>query len=253
MTELWLHSIALGGCGLAIGVGLGATGIGGFLLIPVLMHWLDLPIQAAIGTALASSVLSALWGLWLYRRQAAIETRVALPLALGGLAMGLAGGTLNARLPAAAVTALLGGVMVLASLQAFRRLRPTLPDAPVSVPWPTATAIGALAGLVAGLTGAGGPLVSVPLLLAVGYALPMAVGASQWLQLAASSSAIVPFLALGLVHWRAQALLIPLMCLGMWLGLALARRVSPARMKVLVATTGAITGLWMLERALGAT
>ena len=253
MTEPWLHFIALGGCALAIGAGLGATGIGGFLLIPALMQWLDLPIQAAIGTVLASGVLSALWGLWLYRGQLAIATDVALPLALGGLAMGLAGGTLNARLPAAAVTALLGGVMVLASLQAFRRLRPTPSGVPGSVAWSKAAAIGALAGLVAGLTGAGGPLVSVPLLLAVAYPLPLAIGASQWLQLAANASAIVPFLALDLVHWQALAWLMPLMWLGMWLGLALARRVSPARMRTLVATVGAITGLWMLARALGAT
>lgn len=223
------------------------------MLIPALMQWLDLSIQAAIGTALASSVLGALWGLWLYRSQAAIEPRVALPLALGGLAMGLAGGTLNARLPEAAITALLGGGMVLAGVQAFRRLPPALFDAPASVAWPKAAAIGALPGLVAGLTGAGGPLVSVPLLLAVGYPPLRAIGASQRLQLAASSSAIVPFFALGLVHWPALALLMPLMWLGMWLGLALARRVSPARMKALVATIGAITGLWMLARALGAT
>jgi len=252
MAESWLHVVTLGGCALAIGVGLGATGIGGFLLIPALMRWLDLPIQAAIGTVLASGVLSALWGLWLYRRQAAIETDVALPLALGGLAMGLAGGTLNARLPEAAVTALLGGVMVLASLQACRRQPLAVADARASVAWPKAAAIGALAGLVAGLTGAGGPLVSVPLLLAVAYPLPLAIGASQWLQLAASGSAIVPFLALDLVHWRALALLMPLVWLGMWLGLALARRVSPARMKVLVAMIGAIAGLWMLGQALGA-
>lgn len=251
MTEPWLPFFALGGCALAIGIGLGATGIGGFLLIPALVQLLDLPIQAAIGTVLASGVLSALWGLWLYRKQAAIETHVALPLALGGLALGIAGGTLNARLPAAAVTALLGGVMVLASLLALRRPPPVLPDAAASVAWPMAGAIGALAGLVAGLTGAGGPLVSVPLLLALAYPLPMAIGASQWLQLAASSSAIVPYLALGLVHWPALAWLMPLMWLGMWFGLALVRRVSPARMKALVAKIGAVTGLWMLSKALG--
>ena len=72
---------AIGSVG--IGVMVGATSIGGFLLVPLLMIALDLPIAEAVTTALLVFVLSGVVGVYLYRRR--MDARLAVGLALAAL------------------------------------------------------------------------------------------------------------------------------------------------------------------------
>ena len=63
-----------------IGIMVGATGIGGFLIIPVLVQLADLPIRSAMGCALVIAAANGAMGAWLFRRRGKVEWAVARPL-----------------------------------------------------------------------------------------------------------------------------------------------------------------------------
>src|SRR6185437_4735457 len=75
---LLLGSIA----GVIIGVAIGATGIGGVLLVPVLAYILGVPVPTAIAVALWSYLWSGLVAVRLYARHGSVPWRPALWLCL---------------------------------------------------------------------------------------------------------------------------------------------------------------------------
>ena len=64
---------ALGVAGVLIGVLIGATGIGGVLLVPFLVHGLKYPVQSAVAVALWSYLWSGLLAIALYWRRGSIS------------------------------------------------------------------------------------------------------------------------------------------------------------------------------------
>ncbi|MEO7243318.1 MAG: sulfite exporter TauE/SafE family protein [Variovorax sp.] len=242
-------AIALGLAAMAIGFSVGATGIGGFLIIPAMVVLVDLPLQVAIGTALATGITNGALGTFLYGRRGSVDWRLALPLCVGGAAFGVAGGLLNRWLPLTAVAAILGCVMVLGSAFALRPTRglamPILASRPGGQ-FAMLTGIGALSGLIGGVTGAGGPVVSVPLLTILSYPATLTVGASQCLQLVASASGITPYASVGAVSLMTLVTIVPLQLLGGWFGVRAMHAMDVQRARKLVAGLGVVVGCGIL-------
>ncbi|HKW55469.1 MAG TPA: TSUP family transporter, partial [Stellaceae bacterium] len=70
------------GAGIIVGIAVGATGIGGVLLVPLLAYVLGLPVPMAIAAALWSYLWSGLVAGWLYARHGSVPWRAALWLCL---------------------------------------------------------------------------------------------------------------------------------------------------------------------------
>ena len=153
-----------------IGVAIGLTGIGGILAIPALIALAELPPRVAMGTVLASLFLTSIVGILNFRAMGVLDRKVWKPLCVGGFPSTFAGAWLNSYLPSSFLLFLLGLITILAGVGALHTWKALsgvdLRTSPRR--FPIIAAVGGTAGLMAGLTGAGGPVLSIPVLIALG-------------------------------------------------------------------------------------
>ncbi|SCF35408.1 hypothetical protein GA0074696_4761 [Micromonospora purpureochromogenes] len=89
------------GAGIAVGFLTGLFGVGGgFLLIPVLVLLLGLPMPAAVGTSLVIIVINSAAGFAAHVGDAALDYRIAGAFAAAAIIGSLTAGRIAARLPA---------------------------------------------------------------------------------------------------------------------------------------------------------
>jgi uncharacterized membrane protein YfcA len=188
LTSAWIVLPAI----LLAGGLIGATGIGGVLLVPVLTTLGGVPLPQAIAASSLGFALPALVALGPLRRQPALAVRC-VPLLAGAL-VGAAGGAFLVRWLSA--PALMAGVTVLVLFSGWRGLRrpapAASPAAAVSLSGGTLLAIGVLVGVGSALTGTGGPVLVLPLLMLMRQPIIFSVVAAQAIQLpvAFASSAV---------------------------------------------------------------
>lgn len=248
----WASWCGVGAASLAIGIMVGATGIGGFLIIPVLVQVAGLPMRSAMGTALMIAAANGALGAWLFRRRGKVDWAVARPLVAGSIAFALVGGWLNRWLPAPVVAGTLGCIMVAGSAASLWKppsAQSAGPQARSPAGFTLLAVTGALSGLTAGLTGAGGPLVSVPLLNIMAYPVLTAVGASQVLQLAASLAGSLSYWRDGLIPASILAPVASMHLAGIWLGVHLVHAVDQRLATRAVAALGLAAGIGILAIA----
>lgn len=124
-------------------------------------------------TALVLNLLVASLGTYRYWRAHLIRWRMLLPFVIGSMPLAFVGGRI--QLPVPGYRALVGVVLLLsAAVIAWRAFtHESAGNEPSQkVPLPSALAIGAAIGLVAGLTGTGGGIFLSPLVLLLGWAGP---------------------------------------------------------------------------------
>ncbi|MBI3974185.1 MAG: sulfite exporter TauE/SafE family protein [Chloroflexi bacterium] len=252
---------------LLVGISIGYVGIGGIFLIPVLIAAEGLPVQVAIGTALATFFFTGLGGTITYARQRRIPWGLALLTSAASLPFGPLGAKVSVSLPAPVVQAAFALFLMISGAIAFARAIgwfPSLRRPPIAhpvstgraaaaelaapLPMPIVLACGAIAGFAAGLLGVGGPAVLVPLLLLLGVPAAAAVAASQVNQIAASLAGgaghfVFGELYLGLVLAVATAEVI-----GVWLGAHLSRRTSPQALQPVAAAACFVVAGWTMWR-----
>ena len=184
-----MSMVLLLACCLVVGLFIGAVGVGGVLLIPALMSLSNLTVHQAAATALFSFLFTGVLGTWLFMRRGSIEWRTSLPVCIGAFAFSYIGAAAGIIVPAAMLTWIVAFVILGAGLNILRgRTALQIDDNPRH---PTAKAlfgVGALSGFGAGISGAGGPLFSVPLMLGLHFDALVAVGTGQVVQIAAALS-----------------------------------------------------------------
>lgn len=160
---------------------IGASGIGGVLLVPVLTKLGAVPLPQAIAAASLGFALPALVVLGPLSRERALAARCA-PLLAGALAGAAAGALLVRWLPA---VVLMTGVTVLVLLSGWRGLRAAGAASSHAAPLSMAPllALGVGVGLGSALTGTGGPVLVIPLLMLFRQPVRFAVVAAQAIQL----------------------------------------------------------------------
>jgi uncharacterized membrane protein YfcA len=152
----------LGLIGLITGATVGVTGAGGALVaLPLFIGLLRVPLQAATVLSLVAVAVAAALNLALEQRR----PRAAIAVALGGL--GSAASALTLPLKPYLPDAVAAGLIILLVAAGIREVwrRPRTPVLPLAAPrWWTAGA-GLLLGVVTAITGLGGGVLLVPLLL----------------------------------------------------------------------------------------
>jgi uncharacterized membrane protein YfcA len=183
LTQLLLLAAAT----LAIGVCLGLSGYGGFL-VPPLLVWLagfDDPSRA-VAHALLAALAPAVVGAALYRRHHRTPGPLTLLLCAGTVPGIVAGRLLTSAVPDTWLRVLIGCAVLAAGVALVARPRDDQPPdahsaAPLTRPSRWSVPVGLTAGLLSGMAGVvvgvGGPLVTTPVLMSTGVALAPAVGA----------------------------------------------------------------------------
>lgn len=167
---------------LIVGALIGIAGIAGFLLPIVFSGFLGLPVTDALALSFLSFLTSGLLGAWSYHRSGRLDWKLAAPLCLGSLVGALVGVRLNLLIPVQVAKLLLYVVVLLSGLSVLLKKeraagQATSPTTALQKPV-VLLLLGLSTAAICSLTGAGGPVLVVPLLAVLGVDLRVAVGVS---------------------------------------------------------------------------
>ena len=230
-----------------VGILIGAIGIGGVLLVPMLTYVLGISIHVAIATAMFSYLFTGLVGAFEYSRRGSINWSKGLWLCLGGMPGGYLGAMTAWSTPGIILETVIGALVFLSGLQALRQGgRQDVKGGALNAP--ALCLIGLVTGFASAITGTGGPLVLVPLLLWLKVPTLMAVGLSQIIQIPIALLATGGNLTFGHVDFALGLGLSAILVGGVVIGARVAHQVSRDTLKRIIATALLITGGAMLTR-----
>lgn len=223
---------------------IGATGIGGVLLVPVLTRFGEVPAPQAIAAASLAFALPALVALRPLAREPALARRT-LPLLAGALAGAAGGALLVQALPA---RVLLGGVTALVLFAGVRGLlaQERHAEAAPLLSAPVLAGLGLLVGIGSALTGTGGPVLLLPLLMLCRQRVDFAVIAAQAVQLPVALTSSAVHAAAHRLDWGLAAACGVLMLLGSLVGQRLAHGLDRQRLQGFVSGLLLIVGAWFV-------
>lgn len=228
----------------------GHAGASGYLAVMALV---GLAPEVMRPTALLLNIAVAAFTTWRFREARFFDARALAPFVAGSLPCAFIGGTI--RLPSALYQGAVGLVLLVsAAVLVWRVCSPRFAggERPVRIPVVPALAIGALIGLLSGLTGTGGGIFLSPLILLLAWAGPKATaGISAPFIMVNSIAGLLgsKFAA----HDLPEAMYLYVACalagafVGTWLGI---RRLQPRALIITLAVVMSIAGLKLVARAL---
>ncbi len=233
------------------GTFIGAVGVGGVLLIPALIYLAGLNVHQAMATALASFIATGVAGTIAFQRRGSIDRRITTPVCAGAVIFGFFGAWANAYVDASVLSVILALVIVMAGVYTLAAVRgmpnPALHDSP-RLQLLLLFGIGAFVGFGSGLTGAGGPVLSVPVMIVFGFPPLLTIGASQVIQILASASGTLGNLKYGAVDFSVVGLIVVFEVVGVLLGAKIVHAVNEAVVRRFVAWLCVVVGLSMIAK-----
>jgi uncharacterized membrane protein YfcA len=220
---------------LVSGVLIGCIGIGGVLLVPCL-SLAGIDVHEAIGASMFSFIFSGVIGVWLYARHGSIEWGSAAWLAAGAAPGAFLGAILAAHTSSEILLMLIGATVVFAGWRVLRRQSASPDHGGIRSNPPLLAGIGAAVGAASALTGTGGPVLLVPLLMWWGAPVLASVGLSQAIQVPIAVTASVGNFWAG----NLDLLLAALLSIGITFGSAVGARVAHAVPAVFLARVVAV-------------
>ncbi len=176
-----LTILLLAALGLSVGLCIGCVGIGGVILVPALTYLGGIEIQIAIAAAMMGYLLTGAAGAAIYARRRSIQWPMALWLCAGAMPAALAGAWISNNVPAAVLEITIALLTVSAGIHALLGGKEQAAQGP-TLSRPSLVAIGIVTGFASAITGTGGPLVLVPVLLWLKFPVLTAIGLSQAVQ-----------------------------------------------------------------------
>ena len=234
-----------------VGIFIGAVGVGGVLLIPALMSFASLTVHQAAATALFSFLFTGVLGTWLFIRRGSLDWRTSLPVCVGAFAFSYMGATASVAVPATILTWIVAAVIFGAGLNILRG-RPVRPiDDRARHPSAKALfGVGALSGFGAGISGAGGPLFSVPLMLGLHFDALVAVGTGQVVQIAAAASGSFSNWNYGTIQYGLAVPVTAFELLGVVVGVRLAHVAGAKQLRYGAALLCIVCAVGMIAKSL---
>ena len=257
MTEL-VTFLPFAFLALLVGVFIGCVGIGGVLLVPGLVYLLGMDVQVAIATCMFSYLFSGAAGAVEYARRGSIRWSMALWLCVGAMPGAYLGAATVSMLSPRWLEAIIAVLVLFSGIYALRQRAPETTGG--GQPGNLGLAVvGGLTGFGSALTGTGGPLVLIPILVWMKMPLLTAVGLSQVIQLPIAALASVGNFQLGEVNIGASLAIAVLLVSGVIVGARIAHRLPAGLLKPMVAgvliavgvamSAGIIYTTWMNAQA----
>lgn len=248
MTTALLAAFAV-----TVGFFIGAVGVGGILLIPALVVLGHLDIHQATATALFSFFFTGLFGTWLFQRRGSIDWKMTVPVCAGAVVFSYLGAMVNSMVDAKLLMLIIALTIVLAGAYILLPVRggaARLRDGKSTAQQLLLLAVGAAAGFGSGVSGAGGPLFSVPMMLVLRFVPLAAIGTGQVLQIIAAVFGTMGNLRYGSVDFFTAAWITLFELAGLVVGTRAAHAVSIVVLRRMAAGLCVVVGLFMLARSL---
>jgi uncharacterized membrane protein YfcA len=242
--------LAIGAVGTVLGVLVGATGIGGVLLVPILTLVVHIDVKHAIAAALLSYLPTCVVAVILYARRGSIPWREAWFLCAAAVPAAWLGARAASMAPAALLETAVGALLLAGGLYALRTPRIT-PAGKTALSPATLIGLGAATGFVSAMTGGGGAFVLLPVLLLLDTPLLAAIGMCQAIAIPISALASVANLAAGLVDLSLATLLAASLTLGIAIGTPIAHALPQQKLRRLLGSAVVLAGTAMLLHTAG--
>ena len=232
---------------LLVGLLIGVVGVGGVLLVPALVHVGGMAIHAAIATAMAAYFFAGTAGTIAFSRRGSIRWSDALRLMTGAIPGAFIGAAAAAAVPALALELLIATFIIASALHSLCGKVPVGggPRAPAKG---ALFVIGAVTGIGSSMSGTGGPLVLIPILLWLRVPVPAAVGLGHAISIPISAFATAGNVVYGAIDFMVAAPISVLLTIGVWFGARMTQRVSNPAMKGFVSAALLAVGVAMLVR-----
>jgi len=239
---------------LIVGTLIGCVGVGGILLIPALSVFANLTTHISMSTALFSFIFTGVVGTYLFQRRGSIDWRVTIPVCLGATFFGYLGALVNARVDANMLNIILALIIIFAGIYTLYP-RATDESGRLNGRSPRQKAmlfgIGATVGFGSGLTGVGGPVLSVPIMVIIGFAPLVAIGTSQVIQIVAALSGTLGNLQFGAIDFSVGAWVTIIELIGVFVGVHLAHSAKTKQLRNFVGIVCIVVGSMIVFRAAG--
>ena len=234
-----------------IGALIGATGVGGVLLIPALMFFGGLGTHQAMATALFSFFFAGILATWIYQRYGSIDWRISLPVLVASFISSYAGASLASLATARQLNILLATIIIASTLYSLLPKRNNSLASSLTKGQSTVLlfGIGLFTGFLCGMTGAGGGIISVPAMLIFGFATLPTIATSQVLQSIISMSGSASNIANGYVDFSIVWWVTACELAGIALGVRIAHKVSQVILKKAVTIFCMIIGIVIAVKA----
>jgi len=230
-----------------VGVLIGMVGVGGVLLPPGLVALGGLTANEATATSTWAFLFTGVVGTIAYASRGVVPWGMFARLAVGVIPAAFLGALVNATLPASVVLLGLGALTLFVGVQ---QLRPRAGrETQNELGTVALVAVGAFVGFGSALTGTGGPVLLVPVLLTLGVAPLRAVAVSQAVQLPVVVAGSVGYLQTGLIDVRLGTVLGCFAAAGVVVGAAMATRINADGLRRIVAIACLAAGVFLVVRA----
>jgi len=238
------------GFALIAGALIGCVGIGGVILVPLLAYAGGVPIHTAIAAAMFAYLVSGTIGTIVFARERSIRWDLTTWMWAGAMPAALAGALTASAMPAWTLELAIGLLTAASGIHSLSGTAEHVEDNTGQPPLsrPGLGIIGAVTGFASSVTGTGGPLVLVPILIWLQVPVLTAIGLSQAIQLpiavlASSGNAYTGSLdlTLGLVLGAGISL-------GTWAGAKLAHALPKAVLRRFVSALLVAVGTLILGK-----
>lgn len=174
-----MQYLIIGAANFVVGGLIGMTGIAGFLLPILYAGYMNLAVSESLALSFFAFLISGIIGAWNYKKAGALDLSFAIPLSAGSFLGAVLGVYLNSMIPEQTVKMILYLVVLLSGISIFvRREKERVADSEKEIGTAVVGILGFVTGAICSMSGAGGPILVMPLLVARGMAVRTAVGVS---------------------------------------------------------------------------
>lgn len=228
---------------LLVGACIGLTGIAGFLLPMFYTGFLGMPAGESLALSFSAFLISGVLGSVTYYRQGNLDLKPAVILSVGSLPGALAGVWVNLLIPEDVMQMILYIVVLVSGVSILLRKEGKTggPERQMTVAGMKAVLfflLGVATGAVCAASGAGGPVLVMPLLTLIGFPAHTAVGISLFNSVFIALPAAGGYLWSGAENTEMFLLLIPVLIahgIGVAFGSRNAEKIDPVMLKRIVA------------------
>lgn len=228
---------------LLVGACIGLTGIAGFLLPMFYTGFLGMPAGESLALSFSAFLISGVLGSVTYYRQGNLDLKPAVILSAGSLPGALAGVWVNLLIPEDVMQMILYIVVLVSGASILLRKdgKTGGPERQMTVAGMKAVLfflLGVATGAVCAASGAGGPVLVMPLLTLIGFPAHTAVGISLFNSVFIALPAAGGYLWSGAENTEMFLLLIPVLIahgIGVVFGSRNAEKIDPVMLKRIVA------------------
>ena len=233
--------------GLLAGLLIGAAGIGGVILVPLLVYFAGVDIHTSIAAAVAAFLVSGFVGTVVYSQRGTIQWIDFMSISIGAVPGAFIGAYVLPKINAQLLTFFIAIALLVSAVRQIRSNKMEDVDRPFrEVSKHQMALVGLVTGFFSVLSGTGGPLVLLPLLTWLSVPLVTAIGLSQAIQLPIAIFATVGNEANNLVNWDLVLFLAIGLAIGSFIGAKLSKSLPVEHIKALVAFLLFGSGAYMI-------